>query len=63
MALLSYMLASLLGLLITPARAIWNPIIAGWNPDPSILRVGSNYYIATSSFESWPGVPIYQSKN
>ena len=40
---------------------IKNPIISGWNPDPSILRVGSEYYIATSSFEYFPGVPLYRS--
>jgi beta-xylosidase len=43
------------------AHAIWNPIISGWNPDPAILRVGDDYYIATSSFEYWPGIPIYHS--
>jgi hypothetical protein len=41
--------------------AIKNPIISGWNPDPSILRVGNTYYIATSSFEYFPGTPIYRS--
>lgn len=44
------------------AQAIWNPIISGWNPDPAILTVGDDYYIATSSFEYWPGIPIYHSK-
>jgi hypothetical protein len=36
-------------------------ILCSWNPDPSILRVGNEYYIATSSFEYFPGVPIYKS--
>ncbi|KAI8680804.1 hypothetical protein LRP88_04421 [Fusarium phalaenopsidis] len=45
------------------AHAIWNPIISGWNPDPAILRVGDDYYVATSSFEYWPGIPIYHSKD
>lgn len=40
-----------------------NPIIAGFNPDPSICRVGDDFYLATSSFEFFPGVPIYHSKN
>jgi len=40
-----------------------NPILPGWNPDPSILRVGSDYFIATSTFEYFPGHPIYHSKN
>ena len=43
--------------------AIKNPIISGWNPDPSILRVGNDYYVATSSMEYFPGVPIYKSKD
>ena len=40
-----------------------NPILTGFNPDPSICRVGEDYYIVTSSFEYFPGVPIYHSKN
>ncbi|KAK7039419.1 glycosyl hydrolase [Favolaschia claudopus] len=40
-----------------------NPILPGWNPDPSILRVGSDYFIATSTFEYFPGHPIYHSKD
>lgn len=43
--------------------AIRNPIITGWNPDPSILRVGGEYFLATSSFEYWPSTPIYKSKD
>jgi hypothetical protein len=42
-------------------HAIHNPIIPGWNPDPAILRVGNEYFIATSSMEYWPGIPIYRS--
>ena len=38
-----------------------NPILPGFNPDPSICRVGSDYYIATSTFEWYPGVRIYHS--
>ena len=40
-----------------------NPIISGYNPDPSICRVGDDFYIANSSFEFFPGVPVYHSKN
>lgn len=40
-----------------------NPVIPGFNPDPSICRVGEDYYLATSSFEYFPGVPIYHSKD
>ena len=34
-----------------------------WNPDAAILRVGSNYFVATSSFVYFPGIPIYKSKD
>ena len=40
-----------------------NPVISGFNPDPSICRVGEDFYLVTSSFEFFPGVPIYHSKN
>ncbi|NDV94921.1 glycoside hydrolase family 43 protein [Dysgonomonas sp. 521] len=40
-----------------------NPIIPGFNPDPSICRVGDDYYLVTSSFEYFPGLPIYHSKD
>jgi xylan 1,4-beta-xylosidase len=38
-----------------------NPILTGFNPDPSILRVDNDYYIATSTFEWFPGVQIHHS--
>lgn len=38
-----------------------NPILPGFNPDPSICRVGSDFYIATSTFEWFPGVQIHHS--
>jgi xylan 1,4-beta-xylosidase len=40
-----------------------NPIIPGFYPDPSVCRVGSEYYLATSSFTLLPGVPILRSTN
>ena len=40
-----------------------NPIIRGFHPDPSICRVGDDFYLVTSSFEFFPGVPIFHSKN
>ena len=42
---------------------IENPILKGFNPDPSILRVGDDYYIATSTFEWYPGVQIHHSRD
>ncbi len=38
-----------------------SPLIPGFNPDPSITRVGDHYYLVTSSFEFLPGMPIYRS--
>lgn len=40
-----------------------NPVITGMNPDPSICRVGDDYYLITSTFEYFPGLPIYHSKD
>ncbi|MFT5166288.1 MAG: xylan 1,4-beta-xylosidase [Saprospiraceae bacterium] len=40
-----------------------NPIIPGGYPDPSICRVGDDYYIVNSSFEYFPGLPIHHSKD
>ena len=40
-----------------------NPIISGFNPDPSICKVGEDYYLATSTFEYFPGIPIYHSRD
>lgn len=42
---------------------IHNPIIPGFYPDPSICRVGDDYYIACSSFELYPGLPLFHSKD
>jgi xylan 1,4-beta-xylosidase len=40
-----------------------NPILRGFNPDPSICRVGEDYYIATSTFEWYPGMQIHHSRD
>ena len=42
---------------------IKRPIIAGFYPDPSIVRVGDTFYVANSTFEYAPGVPIHSSKD
>src|SRR5436190_20194909 len=42
---------------------IRNPILPGFNPDPSIVRVGDDYYIANSTFEWYPGVQIHHSRD
>jgi alpha-N-arabinofuranosidase len=40
-----------------------NPVLAGFYPDPSIERVGDDYYLVTSSFAYFPGVPIFHSRD
>jgi len=38
-----------------------NPIITGFAPDPSIIRIDDTYFLVTSSFHLFPGLPIYAS--
>jgi alpha-N-arabinofuranosidase len=45
------------------AETYRNPVIAGFHPDPSICRVGKDYYLANSTFEYFPGVPIFHSRD
>ena len=40
-----------------------NPIIPGFHPDPSVCRVGDEYFLVTSTFTYFPGVPIFRSRN
>ena len=42
---------------------IHNPILPGFHPDPCICRKGPDYYIAVSSFEWFPGIPVYRSRD
>lgn len=47
----------------TAARSIRNPVLPGFHPDPSILRVEDDYYLATSTFEWYPGVRLHHSRD
>ena len=47
----------------TPLSGAVNPIISGFHPDPTICRVGEDYYLANSSFEYFPGAPIFHSRD
>ncbi|MBB3346760.1 glycoside hydrolase family 43 protein [Sphingomonas sp. BK069] len=40
-----------------------NPIVSGYYPDPSVTRVGDDYYLVNSSFAHFPGLPVFHSKN
>ena len=42
---------------------IQNPILPGFNPDPCICRKGDDYYMAVSTFEWFPGIPVYHSRD
>jgi xylan 1,4-beta-xylosidase len=40
-----------------------NPIISGDHPDPSVIRVGADYYLSFSSFDAYPGLPLWNSQD
>jgi xylan 1,4-beta-xylosidase len=50
-----------------PARAgngqYLNPILGGFYPDPSVTRVGDDFYLVTSTFSYFPGIPVFHSKD
>jgi len=45
------------------AQGYNNPVIPGFHPDPSVCKVGDDFYLVTSSFEYFPGVPLFHSKD
>src|SRR5689334_11261426 len=48
----------------TPAaEGFDNPVISGMASDPSVVRVGQDFYLVTSTFEYFPGVPVYHSRD
>lgn len=64
---ISILFGSLLLFISVPSfyaqETFMNPIIPGGHPDPSICRVGDDYYIVNSTFEYFPGLPIHHSKD
>jgi len=44
-------------------RVVENPILPGFHPDPSLCRVGDDFFLATSTFEWFPGVEIHRSRD
>ena len=58
-------------LLLVCAAPLWaqstssyhNPVLPGFHPDPSVCRVGDDFYLVNSSFQYFPGVPIYHSRD
>ena len=61
--LFSLLVALMLNVLSVSAQVYRNPIIPGYHPDPSVCRVGDTFYLVNSSFQYFPGVPIFQSKD
>ena len=45
------------------SQSYHNPVIPGYHPDPSVCRVGDDFYLVNSSFQYFPGVPIFHSKD
>ena len=48
---------------LTDAAQFYNPILPGWYSDPAICRVGEDYWLVTSTFGYYPGVPLYHSRD
>ncbi|MFZ4547671.1 MAG: glycoside hydrolase family 43 protein [Bacteroidales bacterium] len=57
------MLVLISGKLCGQSGSFINPILPGAYPDPSICRVGNDFYIVNSSFEYYPGLPIHKSND
>lgn len=51
------------GIGFTQAQGYSNPVLSGFFPDPSVCRVGDDYYMVNSSFQFFPGVPVHHSKD
>lgn len=43
--------------------AVANPVLPGCHPDPSVCRVGDDFYLVTSTFEYLPGLPVFRSRD
>jgi xylan 1,4-beta-xylosidase len=46
-----------------PSGSYRNPVLAGFHPDPSITRAGDRFYLVTSSFAFFPGIPVFESRD
>lgn len=47
----------------TPADHYRNPVLPGFQPDPSIVKVGEDFYLVNSTFAWFPGIPVYHSRD
>ena len=48
---------------VDPQNEYFNPVLAGFHPDPSICRKGDDYFLVNSSFTFWPSIPIFHSRD
>ena len=49
--------------LTTPNQGFRNPVLPGFHADPSVCRVGDDFYLVNSTFQYFPGVPVFHSKD
>ena len=58
-------LAIVLGLQLTmgQAQGFKNPVLPGFHADPSVCRAGDDFYLVNSTFQYFPGVPVFHSKD
>lgn len=61
--LLPFLLYFHFAIVLCNAQGFKNPIIEGFHPDPSVCKVGDDFYLVNSSFSYFPGVPIFHSKD
>ena len=45
------------------SSSFYNPVLPGWYSDPSVCRVGNDYFLVTSTFSYYPGVPLFHSRD
>lgn len=61
--LVVFILPLCLKITLLSAQSFTNPILPGGYPDPSVCKVGDFFYMANSSFEYFPGIPIHKSND
>src|SRR5918994_3973601 len=64
-AILVFVVTSLTSTLCASAQSttLTNPILTGFYPDPSVVKVGTDYYLVNSTFAYFPGLPVFHSKD
>ena len=48
---------------VAQSTTLVNPVLTGFYPDPSVVQVGSDYYLINSTFSYFPGIPVFHSKD